>query len=58
VLTKAIDSFTETWNKTCEPFEWTATADDIIEKVRSITAHMQRLTQATEIGDVAPPRAA
>jgi transposase len=58
VLTKAIDSFTETWNKSCKPFEWTATADDIIEKVRSITAHMQRLTQATEIGDVAPPRAA
>jgi len=32
-LTKAIDSFTEIWNKTCEPFEWTATADDINERL-------------------------
>jgi transposase len=52
VLTKAIESFAANWNNDCEPIKWTATADDILDKVRSITSTMERLTLATEISDV------
>jgi transposase len=53
VLIKDIESFVANWNSDCAPIEWTATADEIIDKVRSITAHMERLTRASEIDDVA-----
>jgi hypothetical protein len=36
----------------CEPIEWTATADEIIEKVRYVTARMEQLVNAVQIGDV------
>jgi transposase len=52
VLTGEIQAFATSWNEDCGPFEWTATADDILDKVRSITAHMERLVRATEIGDL------
>jgi len=52
-LTKDIEMFVADWNTDCSPFEWTATADEIIEKVRSVAAQMERLLRATEIGDVA-----
>ena len=52
-LSKDIEMFVADWNIDCTPFEWTATADEIIEKVRSVTAQMERLERATEIGDVA-----
>jgi DDE superfamily endonuclease len=53
VLIKDIESFVVNWNSDCVPIEWTATADEIIDKVRSITLHMERLTRASEIDDVA-----
>jgi hypothetical protein len=37
----------------CEPFKWTVTADEIIDQVRKITTHMERLTNAVQIADVA-----
>jgi transposase len=52
VLNNAIESFANHWNDDCAPFEWTATADEIIEKVKTITARMERLANAVEIGDV------
>jgi transposase len=52
VLEKDIESFVASWNRDCAPFKWTATADDIIEKVRSVTAQMERLLNATTIDNV------
>jgi len=52
-LNKDIEAFVADWNSDCTPFEWTVTADEIIEKVRSITARVERLARATEIGDLA-----
>lgn len=45
--------FVKHWNSDCKPMKWTATAEEIIDKVRAITAHMEALLRATEIGDVA-----
>lgn len=52
LLIKDIESFVEHWNSDCAPIKWTATADEIIDKVRSITAHVEQLNHASEIGDV------
>jgi len=52
-LPQAIEAFITTWNSDCKPINWTATADEIMDKVRSVIANMDRLTQAVEIGDVA-----
>lgn len=52
LLNKAIEAFVEHWNEDCEPIEWTATADEIIEKVRYVTARMEQLVNAVQIGDV------
>jgi transposase len=57
-LVKDIESFTDHWNSDCVPIKWTATADEIIDKVRSVAAQMERLINATEIRDVAPEVAA
>ncbi|MGH3906120.1 MAG: hypothetical protein ACRDTE_18350 [Pseudonocardiaceae bacterium] len=57
VLNKAIESFTEHWNGDCKPITWTATAEEIIDKVRIITSRMDTLMPATEIDDVARPAA-
>ena len=53
VLINDIESFVANWNSDCVPITWTITADEIIDKVRSITSHMVRLTRASEIDDVA-----
>jgi len=53
LLTQAIEAFITTWNSDCEPINWTATADEILDKVRSVIANMDQLTQAVEIDDVA-----
>ncbi|MGH4015109.1 MAG: hypothetical protein ACRDSL_14545 [Pseudonocardiaceae bacterium] len=53
VLNKEIESFTQNWNSDCKPITWTATADEIIDKVRAITSRMEALMRATEIDDVA-----
>lgn len=52
-LNREIEAFVKQWNSDCKPFEWTATADEIIDKVRAVTARMEALLHATEIGDVA-----
>jgi hypothetical protein len=52
-LNKAIESFIEYWNSDCAPVTWTATAEEIIDKVRAITSRMDALLRATEIDDVA-----
>jgi hypothetical protein len=53
-LDREIESFVKHWNNDCKPFKWTATAEEILEKVRVITARMEALLRATEIDDVAP----
>lgn len=53
VLNQAIEAFAEHWNSDCQPIKWTATADEIIGRVRAVTARMEALLRATEIGDVA-----
>src|SRR5215468_3841342 len=53
LLTQAIEAFITTWNSDCKPINWTATADEILDKVRSVIANMVQLTQAVEIDDVA-----
>jgi transposase len=52
-LDREIEAFAKRWNSDCKPFNWTATAEEIIDKVRVITAHMEALLRATEIDDVA-----
>jgi transposase len=52
-LDREIEAFVKRWNSDCKPFTWTATAEEIIDKVRAITAHMEALLRATEIEDVA-----
>jgi hypothetical protein len=44
-------------NSNCAPIAWTASADDIIDKVRAVTSRMDALLRATEIDDVAPQAA-
>jgi transposase len=52
VVNNAIRRFAADWNTDCKPFRWTATADEIIEKVRVVTGRMAQLLNATEIGHV------
>ena len=52
-MTQAIEAFITTWNSDCKPINWTATAEEILDKVRSVIANMVQLTQAVEIDDVA-----
>jgi transposase-like protein len=52
LLIKNIESFVMNWNSESVPIKWTATADEIIDNVRSITSHMERLVRASEIDDV------
>jgi transposase len=52
VVNNAIRQFAADWNTDCKPFRWTATADEIIEKVRVVTSRMAQLLSATEIGHV------
>jgi transposase len=52
-LNRDIEAFVKQWNSDCKPIKWTATAEEILDKVRAITAHMDALLRATEIDDVA-----
>jgi hypothetical protein len=56
-LNREIESFVKHWNSDCWPIKWTATAEEIIGRVRAITARMEALLRATEIGNVAPQAA-
>ena len=51
-VNNAIKRFTADWNADARPFKWTATADEIIEKVRAATRRIAKLLGATEIGHV------
>jgi transposase len=52
MLNHEIRQFATAWNARARPFQWTATADEIIEKVRDVASRMARLLGATEIGHV------
>jgi len=52
VLNADIRQFVANWNSYCKPVSWKVTAVKIIEKVRLVTAQLDRLLGATEIGDV------
>ena len=52
VLSHAIRRFAADWNADPKLFQWTATADEILEKVRAVTSRMAQLLGATEIGHV------
>ncbi len=54
VVNNAIKRFTADWNADAKPFRWTATADEIIDKVRAVISRMGKLLGATEIGHVIP----
>ena len=58
MLARAIEAFVDHWNSDCTPIKWMATADDILGNVRFVTAQMERLVGATEIGNVVQKRAA
>lgn len=53
VLNREIEAFVKQWNSDGKPIKRTATAEEIIDKVRAITARMEALLRATEIDDVA-----
>jgi transposase len=48
----AIESFVDHWNANPTVIKWTATADEIIQKVRAIASSVASLEKATEISDV------
>jgi hypothetical protein len=52
-LNREIEAFVKQWNSDCKPIKWTATAEEILDKVRAIMARMDALLRATEINDVA-----
>jgi len=39
-LNKAIESFVAHWNSDCGPIAWTATEEEILDKVRTVTSRM------------------
>lgn len=53
-LNSAIKRFTTAWNTDARPFRWTATADEILEKVRVIACRMAQLLGGT-VWHVTPP---
>lgn len=48
-LAASIRSYVEDWNIDCEPFTWTATAEEIIAKVRWVESEVRKMTNAREI---------
>ena len=47
VLKHAIRGYATDWNADPKPFKWTATADEIIDKVRAVASRMAQLLSAT-----------
>ena len=43
VLTTQIRNYIATWNTDAKPFMWTATADEILTKVRLVQANIKKL---------------
>ncbi|WP_163567028.1 hypothetical protein [Fodinicola feengrottensis] len=52
MLADDINSFVANWNLDCVLSKWTATADEIIDKICNITSQMAHLFAATEIADL------
>ncbi len=52
-LNREIEAFVKRWNSDCKPFKWTATAEEILDKVRAITSRMEAFLRSTQIDDVA-----
>ncbi|MCA1671919.1 MAG: hypothetical protein LC799_06840, partial [Actinobacteria bacterium] len=52
VLNKEIEPSIKHWNNDSAPITWTTTAEEIINKVRTLTSHMDALMRAAEITDV------
>jgi transposase len=44
-LIQRIRDYVEHWNTTAEPFVWTATADQILAKVRAVQTNVKKLVQ-------------
>ena len=42
-LTRTIKQYISTWNEDAEPFKWTATANEIIGKVRIIERDFRKM---------------
>ncbi len=42
-LINTINTYIESWNRDTKPFSWTATADEIITKVRILRQDFERL---------------
>ncbi len=45
VLIKQIRDYIDSWNENAKPFTWTATADEILAKVRLVTANVKKLVR-------------
>ena len=43
VLIKRIKDYIAHWNEDAKPFEWTATADEILAKVKIVQANVKKL---------------
>jgi transposase len=43
VLIKQIRDYADTWNQNAQPFTWTATADEILAKVRLVETSIRKL---------------
>nr|WP_219732122.1 transposase [Streptomyces finlayi] len=43
VLIKQIRNYTNSWNTTAKPFTWTATAGEVLAKVRLVATNMKKL---------------
>jgi transposase len=48
-LTDSISRYVADWNVDCKPFKWTATAEQIIAKVRWVESEVRKMTNASEI---------
>jgi transposase len=51
-LIDAINRYVADWNSDCRPFQWTATAEQIIAKVRWVASEVQKMLGAREISTV------
>ncbi len=45
VLVKQIRDYINSWNENAKPFTWTATADEILAKVRLVQTNMKKLVR-------------
>lgn len=51
-LVAAIERYVTDWNIDCQPFTWTATAEEILMKVRWVESEVRRMTTASEIDTI------